>query len=74
MASMFLPVLCIVRRQGLVVDNEKILGVFFLGAAGEIERPGDHGRPINDHNFVVGNMVGRVDPGRDARRGQVFEG
>lgn len=52
--------------DGEVVDEEDVLGVSFFGAFGEVEATGDKLAAVQDHHFVVGDGVVRVDEGGDA--------
>ena len=48
------------------MDDQEVLRVLLLGRLGEVERAGDHDRPVNEDDLVVGDSVLVVDVGRDA--------
>jgi hypothetical protein len=56
-----LPILNILHSQTLIPDHQQILGILLLGCLGEIERTGDDGLSIYDHNLVVGNAIDRIN-------------
>src|SRR4051812_18047220 len=49
-----------------VADDEEVFGVGFFGAGGEVEAAGDDRLAIDQHDFVVGDGVSRVDERGDA--------
>ena len=57
MLFMFIPVLHVYLPQILIPDDQKILRILLFSGLREIERPGDHRFPVNDHDLVVGNGV-----------------
>jgi hypothetical protein len=54
---MLIPVIYIKFGQGLVLQDQQILSVLFLGCFRKIERPGDYCFPVDDHDLVMGNGV-----------------
>ena len=49
----------------------KRFSAFFSSAAlGEVEGPGYHRLPVNDHDLIVGDGMGRIDIGWDPDVGQ----
>ena len=57
MPLMLLPILYITLSQFPILNHEQVLRIIFLGSLGEIEGPGNHGLPVNDHDLVVGANV-----------------
>jgi hypothetical protein len=47
------------------VTKKKILSVLVLRSLREVERFGDQGLPVDDHDLVVGDGVCGGDPGGD---------
>ena len=74
MSPVGLPVLCVERRELLRSYDEQILGVFFLGGAGEVVGAGDDGRAVYHHYLVVGNGVLGVDERGNAGIGEERRG
>ena len=67
---MILPVLNIPPLKIFVVDDQQVLSVSFFGSFREVERTSDHGFPIDDHDLVVSDSVGRVNHRRYPRMEQ----
>lgn len=65
------PVIPIELRQPLVLHDQYVLRVAFLGGFGEVETAGDDRIAVDHHYFVVGDGVGGIDGHRDARVFQV---
>ena len=57
MPLMLLPILYISFSQFLIPDHKQILSILLLSSLREIEGPGNHGLPINNHHLVVGYGV-----------------
>jgi hypothetical protein len=62
---MLLPIPDIPFSQFLIMDSKKILSIILLGSLREIERPRDHGLPINNHHLVVCDGVFSIYFDRD---------
>ena len=69
MGLMLLPICHVAGGQFWVTNHEKIFSVRFLSGLREIERPRQNYLPVNDHDFVVGDCVLRVDEHGDSRVG-----
>ena len=65
MTFMRLPVFDINLCQGLILDDQHILGILFFSGLREIEAPRDHHAPVDDHDLVVGNGMLVVNECRD---------
>ncbi len=50
---------------GITADYDAVFGVALLSRFGEVERPGEDGLLIEDHDLIVGNGRRRVDHDRD---------
>jgi len=40
-----------------LLQHKQVFRALLLGSFGDVERSGDHGLPVNDHDFVVGNSM-----------------
>jgi len=74
MTPVELPVLQVQRREILRFYDEQILGVLFLGSAGEVVGAGDDGRAVYHHYLVMGNGVLAVDERGNAGIGEERRG
>jgi hypothetical protein len=74
MLLMLLPVLGVFLAQCFILNDEEILGVLILGRQGEIERPRYHDLPVDDHDFVVGDVMDGVNLDGDSRFGHIGTG
>src|SRR5437870_5219249 len=54
------------HQLGAVLERQEILGVSILGLLRVVERPGEHGRVVDNQNLIVGDGVLVVDKRRDA--------
>lgn len=70
MLPMLPPVGRVLCGQFLASQNQEILSILFFGGFREIERPGQDGLSVNDHDLVVGNCMPPINEGRDARMPQ----
>ena len=50
----------------VILDDQEVLGVAFLGGLGEVEGARDHRRAVDHHDLVVGDGVLRVEVGWNA--------
>jgi len=66
----FLPVVQVVARQLLRLDNQKVFRVLLLCRPRKIERAGDDSLTVDDDYPVMSDGVFVVDEGRDAGIGQ----
>jgi hypothetical protein len=48
MLPMGFPVLCVLRGQRLILDDEQVLGIFLLRRLRKIEAPGDDHLSVDD--------------------------
>jgi hypothetical protein len=53
MLPMGVPVLRVLRSQGLIANDLQVLGVFLLGSFRKIETPRDDGFAINAHYLIM---------------------
>jgi hypothetical protein len=60
---MLVPVVDIGLGQVFRSNDQQVLGVLLLSPLCKIEGPSYNCLPINDHNLVVGNGVGRIKVG-----------
>src|SRR5215467_11201772 len=64
------PVFRVAGGQGVIPDDEEILGILPLRGRGEVEGSRDDRLAVDDHDLVVGDGVPAVDQGGDARMGE----
>ena len=55
------PVGGVFRGAFGIADHQQVLGVALIGGFGEIERAGERGLAVDDHDFVVSDGVLGVD-------------
>lgn len=60
------PVVKVQPGEFFRADDQQVLGIFLLGGLGEIEGAGNHNRPVDEDDLVVGDGVLAVDVGGDA--------
>jgi len=72
MAEVVCPVPGVGLGEGLVVDDEEVLGVGVLGRLREVETARHYRFAVHDHDFVVGDGMGSVNPDGDS--GMLEEG
>ena len=70
MLSMLPPVGRVLCGQFLAPQDQKILSILFFGGSREIERPGQDGLGVNDHDLVVGDRMPPINEGGDAGMAQ----
>ena len=66
MIGMNLPVGGVLVRNRLIPDYEQVLGVVVFSRFGEVETARDDHAAIDDHDFIMGDGVFRIDQGRNA--------
>ena len=71
---MILPIRCVLRRKGSVLNNKKVFCVFFLCRLGKIERTSQDFISVNHHDFIVRDGVFGVNKCRDAESVLFAEG
>lgn len=71
--AMVTPVVKVLLGELLRADDQQVLGVFLLGCFGEVEGAGDHDRPVDEDNFVMGDGMLRVDVSGNAGVGEKGE-
>src|SRR5215211_2039247 len=64
MLAMRLPVLGILCREGLVLDDQQVLRILGLGRLREVEASRDDGFAVDDHHLVVRDRMLGVDQRR----------
>lgn len=64
--AVVLPVVEIGFDEVFRADNEEVLCVLLLGGLGEVEGAGDHDRPVDKDDLVMGDSVLGIDIGRNA--------
>jgi len=60
------PIVDVSSSKLLAPDNQQILSVPLLGRLGEVERPRDDDFAVDDHHFIVGDGMSRIDVGVNA--------
>ena len=70
MLGVCVPALGVLRGQGLVLDEQHMLGILLLGCLGEVEAPRPDGVPVDDHHLVMRNGVAGIDLRRHPLVGQ----
>jgi len=66
MFLVLIPVLYVNFCQILILDDQQILRVLFLGSLGEVKATCDNCFFVNDHDLVMGNGVFAVNVGWNA--------
>ena len=70
MFFVLLPVIQVEFSQFFGFKDQKVFSVSFLGRPGEVEGPGNNRLPVDDHNLIMGNSMGRIDIGWNPDVGQ----
>ena len=70
MALMLVPVVDIWFGQVFGLDDQEVFSILLLGPLREVEGPGYDYLPVNDHDFIMGDGMGRIDISRYPHVGQ----